>query len=182
MQHCSEKHATSAAKRCIQHKNTCSSLPHLPSPPPSRRSFSYLSGLEMKLESRRRAVRRNREQREDEQNQITKLASCVEQQRRWVQTWTGSLGRLPTTILSNWCDTPEKTEGVDEGGEGCQRTRVRQANLKLQITRIHFSPHFTALAEWVFFFRYADLEKTRRSASLHPKANALLLTNSCGKP
>ncbi len=36
---------------------------------------------------------------------------------------------------------------------------------------------------WVsLFFRYADLEKTRRSASLHPKANALLLTNSSGKP
>lgn len=129
-------------------------------------------------------ARRNRERWEDEQNQITKLASCEEQQRRWVKTWTGSSGRLPTTILSNWCDTPGETGGVDEGGGGCKRTsaRLRQTNLRLQITRIHFFLHI--LQPWLSesFFRYADLEKTRRSASLHPKTNALLLTNSCGKP
>lgn len=167
MQHCSEKHVTSAAKKMYPTQEHV----FIPPPPPisttlSEKFLLYLSALEMDLVSRRRAVRRNREQWEDEQNQITTLASCEEQQRRWVKTWTGSLGRLPTTILSNWCDTPGETGGVDEGsGGGCQRTtaRLRQANLRLQTSRIHISPHFTASAGWVFLV----MRNLRRQGDLH---------------
>jgi len=178
MQNCSVKHVTSAAKkkRCIQHKNTCSSLLHLPSPPPSQRSFSYLSWLQMELESRRRAVRRNREQWEDEQNPISTLVSWEEQQRRWVKTWTGSLGRLPTTILSNLCDTPGETGGVDEEVLDCAKP-IWDYKLLASIFHHILQPRLSE----VFFFSYADSEKTRRSASPHPWTNALLLTNSCGE-